>query len=127
MIGAQFTEHSRIMPADVHIEDRKSPITKGLPPVCIAPMSGTRFQRTPGPSPGFTFSLSSMRRVTRQAKPPWAATIRSIWWHCVGKGRALYSALGHGGMMYTEPNIIQLLDNMMAWGIAESGRTCSAK
>ena len=50
-----------------------------------------------------------------------------VWWHCVGRGHSVYSALGHAGMMYTEPNIIQLLDNAMAWGIAESGHACSAK
>jgi len=48
------------------------------------------------------------------------------WWHCVGKGHVLYSALGHGGMMYAETPLIQLLENGMAWGMAEYGHACSA-
>jgi hypothetical protein len=29
--------------------------------------------------------------------------------------------------MYAEPLMIQLLDNMMAWGLAENGRACKEK
>ena len=49
-----------------------------------------------------------------------------VWWHCVGKGQAMYSALGHAGFMYAEPLMIQFLDNSMAWGLAQSGRACAA-
>jgi type 1 glutamine amidotransferase len=34
-----------------------------------------------------------------------------VWWHCAGKGHALYSALGHAGNMYAEPLMIRFLDN----------------
>ena len=50
-----------------------------------------------------------------------------IWWHCVEKGHAVYSALGHAGRMYAEPLMIQLLDYMISWGLAENGRACTEK
>ena len=31
LVGAQFTSHSPQQPGDAHVEDRKSPLTKGLP------------------------------------------------------------------------------------------------
>jgi type 1 glutamine amidotransferase len=44
----------------------------------------------------------------------------------VGNGHAIYSALGHGATMYSEPLMIQLLGNAMTWGLAKSGHGCSA-
>ena len=49
-----------------------------------------------------------------------------IWWHCVGKGHALYSALGHAAEYYAEPLMIRLLENSMAWGLEQSGKPCPA-
>jgi type 1 glutamine amidotransferase len=46
------------------------------------------------------------------------------WWHCVGKGRAFYSALGHGGLMYAEPVLIQLYENAMGWALTEGSHPC---
>jgi hypothetical protein len=50
-----------------------------------------------------------------------------VWWHCVEKGHAVFSALGHAGTMYAEPLMIQLLENAMSWGVTESGHACSAE
>jgi type 1 glutamine amidotransferase len=127
VIGAQFTEHSRIMPADVHIEDRKSPIAKGLPAIMHRSDEWYSFSSNPRSKPGFHIIATVDEKSYEPGETAMGGDHPSVWWHCVGKGRALYSALGHGGMMYTEPNIIQLLDNAMAWGIAESGHACSAK
>jgi type 1 glutamine amidotransferase len=44
----------------------------------------------------------------------------------VGKGHALYSALGHAAAYYSEPLMIRLLENAMAWGLDESGKACPA-
>ena len=46
------------------------------------------------------------------------------WWHCVGKGHVFYSAIGHGGMMYAEPVVLQFYGNAMAWGLAQNGKAC---
>jgi len=123
-IGAQFTEHSPIMPADVHIEDRKSPVMKGLPAVVRRSDEWYSFSENPRSKPGFHILASVDEKSYTPGRTSMGGDHPLIWWHCVGKGHALYSALGHGGMMYTEPFIIELLDNAMAWGLAESGHAC---
>lgn len=126
VIGAQFTHHSQIMPGEIKVEDSKSRIMKGLPIVWRRAEEWYAFVDNPRPKPGFHILAS----VDEKTYTPGTATMGAdhplIWWHCVGKGRALYSALGHGGMMYSEPLIIQFLDNAIGWAMAESGRACLA-
>jgi type 1 glutamine amidotransferase len=40
-----------------------------------------------------------------------------VWSHCVGQGRALYSALGHQASAYAEPEHRGLLEAAVAWGM----------
>jgi type 1 glutamine amidotransferase len=127
LVGAQFVVHSSIMPGDIHIEDRKSPIAKNLPATWHRAEEWYSFAENPRGKPGFHIIAT----VDEKTYTPGRATMGEdhplVWWHCVGKGHALYSALGHGGYMYAEPLMIQLLDNGMSWGLAENGRACPAK
>ncbi len=47
-----------------------------------------------------------------------------VWWHCVGRGRAFYSALGHQAAYYDEPEMQALLEGALAWGLREEGAGC---
>lgn len=38
-----------------------------------------------------------------------------VWSHAVGAGRAFYSALGHQGAAFQEPEHLQLLENAIRW------------
>lgn len=126
LIGAQFVVHSSIVPGDIHIEDRKSPIAKNLPETWHRSEEWYAFTESPRGKPGFHIIAT----VDEKTYTPGRATMGTdhplVWWHCVNKGHALYSALGHAGQMYSEPLMIQFLDNAMSWGLAESGRSCSA-
>jgi uncharacterized protein len=126
LLGAQFTIHSGVMPGDIHIEDRKSPIVKNLPETWHRSEEWYAFSESPRSKPGFHVIAS----VDEKSYTPGRASMGSdhplIWWHCVGKGHAVYSALGHAGRMYSEPLMIQLLDNMISWGLTENGRACLA-
>jgi hypothetical protein len=126
LVGAQFVVHSSIMPGDIHIEDPKSPITKNLPAVWHRAEEWYAFKESPRGKPGFHI----LATVDEKSYTPGRATMGTdhplVWWHCVEKGHAVYSALGHGGNMYSEGLIIQLLDNAMTWGLAESGKSCMA-
>ena len=42
-----------------------------------------------------------------------------IWSHCVGKGRAFYSALGHSAEAISEPENWRLLSNAVAWSMSD--------
>jgi uncharacterized protein len=128
LIGAQFIVHSSIMPADIHIEDAKSPIAKGLPAVWHRSEEWYSFDASPRLKPGFHI----LATVDESSYTPGRATMKTatatdhplVWWHCVDKGRSVYSALGHSGAFYAEPLVIRLLDNAMAWELSESGRAC---
>jgi type 1 glutamine amidotransferase len=126
LVGAQFVVHSSIMPGDIHIEDPKSPITNGLPTVWHRSEEWYAFESSPRGKPGFHI----LATVDEKSYTPGRATMGTdhplVWWHCAGKGHAVYSALGHAAEFYTEPLMIRLLDNAMGWLIAEDGRDCSA-
>ena len=124
LLGAQFTSHSAIMPGDIQIEDKKSPIVKGLPALWHRSEEWYAFTESPRGKPGFHILANVDEKSYTPGRSTMGADHPLVWWHCVEKGHALYSALGHAGMMYTEPLIIQLLENSMSWGLAESGRPC---
>lgn len=126
VIGAQFTEHSPIMLADVHIEDTKSRITAKLPAVWHRSDEWYSFSSNPRSRAGFHILAAVDEKSYTPGRTAMGGDHPLMWWHCVGKGRALYSALGHGGMMYSEPAMIDLLGNALAWGLAESGKACKA-
>ena len=56
-----------------------------------------------------------LRTVDEKSYEPGRASMGTdhplIWWHCVGKGHALYSALGHAAETYPGPLMIRLLEN----------------
>jgi uncharacterized protein len=126
LIGAQFVVHSGIVPADIHVEDRKSPITKNLPQTWRRSEEWYAFTASPRTKPGFHILASVDEKTYAPGRASMGEDHPLVWWHCVEKGHAVYSALGHAGTMYSEPLMIELLDNAMTWGLAESGRSCAA-
>lgn len=126
LIGAQFIVHSGIVPAEIHIDDRKSPITKKLPETWKRSEEWYSFDASPRSKPGFHIIATVDEKTYEPGRATMGADHPLVWWHCVGKGHALYSALGHAGIMYSEPLMIQFLDNAMAWGLDQRGKTCPA-
>ena len=126
LLGAQFVVHSPIVPGAVHIEDKQSPITKGLPEVWQRSDEWYAFQENPRKKSGFHILATVDEKSYEPGKASMGADHPLIWWHCVGKGHALYSALGHAAEYYAEPLMIRLLENSMAWGLEPSGKPCPA-
>jgi type 1 glutamine amidotransferase len=124
LVGAQFMVHSSIMPADIHVEDRKSPLAKNLPEIWHRSEEWYAFTENPRAKPGFHIIAT----VDEKTYTPGRATMGSdhplVWWHCVGKGHAIYSALGHAGRFYSEALMIQFLENAMSFGLNENGHAC---
>jgi type 1 glutamine amidotransferase len=48
-----------------------------------------------------------------------------VWKHCVGRGRAFYSALGHTPSAYQEPLHLRMLEGAIAWAAGQAGEGCS--
>ena len=124
LVGAQFVVHSSIMPADIHIEDPKSPITRGLPTLWPRSEEWYAFAANPRATPG----VHILATVDETSYTPGPATMGKdhplVWWHCVEKGHAMYSALGHAGEFYSEPLMNRLLENAMEWLLDRSGQGC---
>jgi type 1 glutamine amidotransferase len=127
LIGAQFTVHSSVNPGQIHIEDPASRIATKLPALWSRSEEWYAFSESPRTRPGFHVIATVDEKSYNPGRATMGADHPLIWWHCVGKGHAVYSALGHAGRMYAEPLMIQLLDNMIAWGIGENGRACVEK
>jgi uncharacterized protein len=47
-----------------------------------------------------------------------------IWLHCVGNGRAFYSAMGHEASAYAEPDHLQMLEGALEWTMGLAGNLC---
>ncbi|MBU6268663.1 MAG: ThuA domain-containing protein, partial [Sphingomonadales bacterium] len=50
-----------------------------------------------------------------------------VWWHCQGKGRVLYSALGHRAEAFAEPQNVTLLTNAIGWAARRTGSECAGE
>ena len=126
LLGAQFTSHSPQQFGDAHVEDPKSPLTKGLPAVIHRYDEWYAFATNPRSLPGYHILITADEKSYNPGRSTMGADHPLAWWHCVGKGHVFYSALGHGGMMYAEPVILQLYGKAMAWALAENGQSCPA-
>ena len=49
-----------------------------------------------------------------------------IWSHCVGRGRAFYSALGHQARSYQTPEMRSLLTGAIEWAAGRDGDGCDS-
>ena len=47
-----------------------------------------------------------------------------IWTHCIGKGRAMFSALGHQEAAYSEPKHLVFLEEAVAWLMSTPPKGC---
>jgi type 1 glutamine amidotransferase len=117
LVGAQFIVHSSIQPGDIHIEDAKSPLAKNLPAMWHRSEEWYAFAENPRKQKGFHIIATVDEKSYNPGKATMGADHPLVWWHCVGKGRAVYSALGHAGRFYSEALMIQLLENAMGFGL----------
>jgi hypothetical protein len=49
-----------------------------------------------------------------------------VWTHCVGKGRAFYSALGHRAESYAEAKHLAMIAGAISWAGGLEGPVCPA-
>jgi len=136
LIGAQFVGHimdPQFQEARVVVEDRTHPATADLPET---------FQHT---EEWYSFAASPRERGVRvllsidessyEQEIGWLGLFTSnrltmgdhpvVWSHCPGKGRALYSALGHQPAAYQVPEHRALLEGAIAWAAGLHGNECS--
>lgn len=121
LIGAQFIGHTLFpqMPtATIRIENQDDPLTRGLPREWIRADEWYAFDKSPrakGVTVLATVDESGYRNRMAWKNIKMGDDHPIVWKHRVGKGRAFYSAIGHAGSAYAEPNYLALLENAIAW------------
>ena len=124
LIGARFVGHT-LWPhaplATVRIEPGPHAVTAGLPATLRREDEWYSFDRSVRKR-GYRV-LATVDEASYDLSGRFSAKLRMgadhpmIWTHCVGRGRALYSALGHGGEAYAEPAMRLLLGNALEWAM----------
>jgi uncharacterized protein len=134
LIGAQFIGHTmdpQFPKGTLIIEDKTHPATKGLPPRWERSEEWYSFDKSVR-SNGYHVLITA-DESSYNPKGMFGQDIRMgkdhpmVWWHCVGKGRALYSALGHKPEYYAEPNHIALLKGAVSWALRQEGEGCDVE
>jgi len=134
LLGALFIGHPmgpQFQDAKLVVEDRTHPATAGLPESFVHNEEWYSFDRNPRSS-GYHI-LATVDESTYSPRLKMLGMDRDlkmgadhpvIWWHCVGKGRAFYSALGHQAKSYQTPEMEKLLEGAIAWAAGLEGERC---
>ncbi|MGH6780516.1 MAG: ThuA domain-containing protein [Sphingomonadaceae bacterium] len=133
VIGTAFIGHPmspQFQKAAMRIEDRAHPATRHLGPTWQRTDEWYSFDRSPR-KPGITV-LATLDEASYSPKGMFGKDLAMgkdhpiVWARCVGKGRALYSALGHTPESFREPQHRQLLAGAIAWTLRQDGDGCDA-
>jgi type 1 glutamine amidotransferase len=134
LIGAHFIGHTlrpQFPEATVHIEDHANPATHDLGDTWTRADEWYSFSsspRTKGYHVLATLDESTYRPVMNfpivGGTDIHMGDHPIVWVHCVGKGRAFYSAMGHTASSYGEPDHLRLLEGAMAWAAGLEGTGC---
>ena len=130
LIGAQFKGHPllpQFQPALIRIEDRDDPATRHLPATWSRTDEWYSFESSPR---GKVHVLASLDENTYTPRMGWkdvrmGADHPIVWKHCVGHGRAFYSALGHTPQSYAESAYVKLLTGAIRWAAGLEADGCA--
>jgi uncharacterized protein len=131
LIRAQFIGHPmnpQFQQATVRIENQAHPATADLPAAWVRTDEWYSFAKSPR-QPGVTV-LATLDEATYSPKGMFGSDLRMgkdhpiAWSHCIGKGRAFYSALGHIPESYSEPNYRAMLLGATKWVLRQAGEGC---
>lgn len=134
LIGAQFIGHTmgpQFQDARAVVEDRAHPATASLPDEFTHNEEWYSFDRSVREREGFHVLVSVdessyspelhmlwMDEDLRMGDHP------VVWTHCVGKGRVLFSALGHQAGAYSSREGAALLSGAVGWATRREGEGC---
>jgi uncharacterized protein len=131
LVGAQFIGHPmdpQFQKATVRIEDKAHPATQGLPESWTRTDEWYSFEKS-ARKPGVTI-LATLDESSYSPQGMFGQELAMgkdhpiIWSHCTGKGRVLYSAMGHQAAAYAEPDHRKLLNGATRWALKLDGKGC---
>jgi type 1 glutamine amidotransferase len=134
VIGAQFIMHTmapQFQVATFNVEDKTHAVTAALPASWRHMEEVYTFAKSPR-APGYHI-LATVDENSYKPIGMFGRDLRMggdhpmVWWHCVGKGRVLYSALGHKARAYSVPEYRTLLINAVGWAARQGdSKDCDA-
>ena len=134
LVGALFIGHPmgpQFQDGKLVVEDRAHPATRELPASFVHNEEWYSFDqsvRAKGYRVLATVDESSyeprLRFLGQDRDLRMGADHPVIWSHCVGRGRAFYSALGHQAKSYQTPEMEKLLAGAIAWAARLEGEGC---
>lgn len=126
LIGAQFIGHTQdpqLQNAVVRIRDRNHPATRDMPSQWNSVDEWYSFDRSVRRS-GYHVLADVDERSYQPGDVAMGIDHPIAWWHCEGRGRAFYSALGHRPEIYAEPNYKKMLAGALVWATRQDGKEC---
>ena len=132
LIGAQFIAHPgppyspQFQTARLKVEDRSQPASRRLPQPWSRTDEWYSFAASPRGKVRVLVSLDegSYRPVGYNGKDIRMGDHPIVWQHCVGRGRAFFSAMGHRPQAYAEPAYRDLLQGALEWAARRGGQDC---
>ena len=135
LVRAQFVGHPmgpQFQEATIHVEAPEHPVMAGIDPEWTRVEEWYSFEKSPrGPGVQVLATLDESTYSPRMKIAILDRDLRMgddhpiIWTHCVGRGRAIYSALGHQAEAYREPLHRRLLGQAIAWARETPPEGCS--
>lgn len=117
LLGEQFIGHTsrpdQFQEGDIHVT--RHAVTAGLPGRWHRTEEWYAFDRVPAGSG--TRVLATLDEASYRPTPEqrMGAVHPLIWTRCIGRGRAVFSALGHKAETYSEPLHRRLIGNAIRW------------
>jgi type 1 glutamine amidotransferase len=135
LIGADFTAHilgPQYQRAKVIVESPEHPVAANLPNTWLHSEEWYSWEKSPR-GEGFNIvaivdegSYTPVQKFLGNERDLRMGDHPVVWTQCVGKGRAVYSALGHKAKAFEEPEHQRLLKNALSWTMGLTGETCGA-
>lgn len=133
LIGAQFIGHPmdpQFQQGTLRVEDNSHPATATLPAEWTREEEWYSFAASPR-AQGYivllTLDETSYKPEGLMGQDlAMGADHPMAWWHCQGRGRAFFSALGHKAEYYAEPQHVALLLGATRWALRLEGGGCDA-
>ena len=125
LVRAQFIGHPmgpQFQEGTIRVEATDHPVMAGIDPAWSRVEEWYSFEQSPrGPGVEVLATLDESTYSPRMRIAFIDRDLRMgedhpiVWSHCIGRGRAVYSALGHQAEAYREPLHVRLLDQAIAW------------
>jgi type 1 glutamine amidotransferase len=137
LIGAQFIGHTlspQIQEGRLLVEDQTHPATRTLPKEWVRWEEWYSFDRSVRAKGYRVLITIDESSYSPREKIPLLVDkdLRMgkdhpiVWTHCLGDGRAFYSALGHRAESYSEPKHLAMIAGAISWVAGIDGPECDA-